>query len=141
MNTQQRAAALGLLVGLAHTAMRLFVLESLTGGFTTATTQLVLQSLVSTLLSLAVIPGLPLYGAWRMGARDSPTRLAAFVGLGAGAAVVVSYPLLTAITVGAPFAEALGIRFIGPYLVNGLSPAAYSGVGALAGFLIAERNA
>ncbi|GAA0275391.1 hypothetical protein [Halobacterium noricense] len=140
MNTQQRAAALGLLVGLAHTAMRLFVLESVTVGFTTATVQLILQSLVSTLLSLAVIPGLALYGAWQMDSHESPIRLATLVGAGAGVAVVVSYPLLTAASVGAPFAEALGIRLFGPYLVNAVSPAVYSGVAALAGFLLAQRN-
>ncbi len=141
MNTQQRGAALGLVVGLVHTLVVLFALESLSGGFTTSTARLVLQSLASTLLSRAVIPGLPLYGAWRMGIDESPTRHAALVGAGAGVAVVVSYPVLTAVSVGAPFGEALGIRLVGPYLVNGISPAVYSGVAALAGFLLAGRNA
>lgn len=141
MSTQQRAAALGLAAGLVHTLVVLFALESLTGGFTASTGRLFLQSLASTLVSLVVIPGVPLYGAWRMGARDSPTRLAALVGVGAGVAVVVSYPVLTAASVGAPFGEALGIRLVGPYLVNGVSPAVYSGVAALAGFLLGQRNA
>lgn len=141
VNSQQRAVALGAVVGVVHTLVVLLALESLTGGFTTATAQLVLQSLASTLVSLAVIPGLPLYGAWRLGDSDSPVRHAALVGVGAGVAVVVSYPVVTAVSVGAPFAEALGIRLVGPYLVNGVSPAAYTGVGALAGFLLAGRNA
>ncbi|CQH57064.1 uncharacterized protein HHUB_2475 [Halobacterium hubeiense] len=141
MNTQQRAAALGLVAGVVHTLVVLVALESLTGGFTTSTGRLFLQSLASTLVSLAVIPGVPLYGAWRMRVRESPTRHAALVGVGAGVAVAVSYPLVTAASVGAPFGEALGIRLVGPYLVNGLSPAVYSGVAALAGFLLAGRNA
>jgi hypothetical protein len=141
VNTQQRAAALGLAAGLVHTLVVLFALESLTGGFPTSTARLLLQSLASTLVSLVVIPGLPLYGAWRMDVHESPTRLAAFVGAGAGVAVVVSYPVLTAVSVGAPFGEALGIRLVGPYLVNGISPAVYSGLGALAGFLLGQRNA
>ncbi|MCD2203451.1 hypothetical protein [Halobacterium sp. KA-6] len=141
MNTQQRAAALGLAAGLVHTLVVLFALESLTGGFTTSTARLLLQSLASTLVSLVVIPGLPLYGAWRMDVHESPIRLAALVGAGAGVAVVVSYPVLTAVSVGAPFGEALGIRLVGPYLVNGISPAVYSGLGSLAGFLLGQRNA
>jgi len=141
VNDPERAALLGLLTGVAHTLVRLFVVESLSGSFTTAQPLFVLQTLASTLVSLAVVPGLPLYGAWQMDASASPTRLAAVVGGCAGVGVVVSYPLLTATTVGAPLGEALGIRLVGPYLVNAVSPAVYAGVGALAGFLLAGRNA
>lgn len=141
MNDAERAALLGLLTGFANTLVRLFVAESLSGSFATAPPLFVLQALASTLVSLAVIPGLPLYGAWQMDATESPVRLAVVVGVCAGLGAVVSYPLLTALSVGAPFAEALGIRLVGPYLVNAVSPATYSGVAALAGFLLAGRNA
>jgi len=141
VNPKQRAAALGLGVGLAHTLVVLFVVESVTGGFPTATADIVLGTLVSNVVSLAVVPGLPLYAAWQTDAGGEPPPCAALGGVGAGVAVAVSYPLVTAASVGAPFAEALGVRLVGPYLVNALSPAAYSAVAALAGFLLAGRNA
>jgi len=141
VNDHQRAALLGLLAGVAHTLVRLFVAAPLAGGFTTATPLLLARSLASTLVSLAAIPGLVLYGAWQMDGTAAATPLAGVVGVCTGLGVLVSYPLITATSVGAPFAEALAIRLVGPYLVNSVSPAAYGAVAALAGFLLAGRTA
>jgi uncharacterized membrane protein YqjE len=142
MNAQQRAALLGLAVGLAHTVVRLFVVETGSTAINTPLADLLLGTLVSTLVLLAVVPGIPLYVAWRADSpqASSPLRLAAVVGLGTGVAVVLSYPILTATRVGAPFDVALQMRLVGPYAVNALSPAVYSGVAALAGFLLADRS-
>jgi hypothetical protein len=142
MNDQQRAALLGLLVGVAHTLVRLFAPSHGATAIETNLTRVLLESLLTTGVVLAVVPGLPLYGAYRLSVSDSdPVRLAAVVAAGTGVGVLLSYPLLTAVSAGAPFLEAVRIRFVGPYLVNALSPAVYSGVAALAGFLLAARNA
>lgn len=144
MDPQQRAALLGLLAGVAHTVVRVFVSQTVTAGPGGPSTALLAVSLVTTALSLAVIPGIPLYGAWTMDADAAPsrtrTRLAAVVGVATGVGVAASYPVLTAVTVGARFEEALLIRLVGPYLVNAVGPAVHSGVAALAGFLLAARG-
>ena len=143
MNAKQRAALLGLLAGAAHTVLRLFVIDSASSALGASLTQLVLLTFVTTLLTLAVIPGVPLYGALKMhvpSATSKETSLAAVVAAGTAVAVFVSYPFLSAGAAGASFTESLDPRFVGPYLVNALSPAAYSGVGALAGFLLAEQS-
>lgn len=141
MNAKQRAALLGLAVGLLHTVVRLFAVETGSTGINASLAEVLLYTLVSTLVLLAVVPGIPLYVAWRADfpQASSPLRLAAIVGFGTGVAVALSYPLLTATRVGAPFDVALQIRLVGPYAVNALSPAVHSGVGALAGFLLADR--
>jgi hypothetical protein len=140
MNDRQRSALLGLLVGVTHTFVRLFAPTSGATAIDANLTLVLVESLVTTGLLLAVVPGLPMYGAHRLTtSRSDPVRLAAVVAVGTGVGVLLTYPLLTAANAGAPFLEALRIRFVGPYLVNALSPAVYSGVAALAGFLLAAR--
>jgi len=143
MDARRRAALLGLVVGFSHTVLRLFVLDSTSTALGASLTELLLQTLVATLLGLGVLLGLPLYGALRMGVPGTTSRgtaLAVVVGVGTGVAVFATYPLLSAQAAGASFGEALQVRFSGAYLVNAVSPAAYSGVSALAGFLLAEQN-
>lgn len=142
METWKRAALLGLLVGLAHTALRLLVIDSLTGSPPGSRDALILQSLAVTLVSLAVVPGLALYGGWRVdvdGALSLPA-LAAVVAAGTGVAVIASYPSITTVSVGAPLSETLQGWLIGTYVVNAVGPSVNAGVGALAGLLLAERN-
>lgn len=142
MQTWKRAALLGVLVGLVHTAVRLLIIDSVTASPPGSRDTLVLQSLAVTVVSLAVVPGLPLYGGWRVDGDEalSDTKLAAVVAVGTGVAVVVSYPAVTTVSVGAPLSETLQGWLVETYVVNAVGPSVHAGVGALAGLLLAARN-
>ena len=143
MESWKRAALLGLLVGLVHTAVRLLVIDSVTANPPSSRDTLVLQSLAATVVSLAVVPGLALYGGWRVDTDGAPSlpMLAAVVAAGTGVAVVVSHPVVTTVSVGAPLSETLQGWLVGTYFVNAVGPSVNAGVGALAGLLLAEHSA
>ncbi|WP_232701911.1 hypothetical protein [Halobacterium wangiae] len=142
MNVRQRVLLLGLLVGSAHTVVRVFVFQSASTAIGASLTDLLFGTLATTLVTLAVLLGLPLYGALRLDVPTAAPRpsLAAVVAVGTGLAIFVTYPVASAQAAGAPLDEVLQTQFAGVYLVNAVSPAAYSGVSALAGFLLVEQN-
>ena len=141
MDDTPLAALLGLGVGLTQTVVRLFVVEGVNTTPFDNVLEVALQSLVLTSLLLAIVPGAAVYGAMRFDAPvDRPVRLAAAVAVGTGAAVALSYPVLSPISQGVPFLEVADPELFVALSVNAVSPAVHSGVGALAGFLLAERR-
>jgi hypothetical protein len=103
---------------------------------------MILDSLVATVLLLAVIPGGPLYAGKELDWSGLPVvRVAALVGVGTGVAVVVTDPAFSAMHAGAPISELLQTRYLGMWLLNGISPAVYAAVGALAGVLYGRHEA
>ncbi|WP_336038223.1 hypothetical protein [Halobacterium yunchengense] len=138
MDDTGRAALLGLGVGFAHTVVRLFAVDAGTSVPPDGVVSIAVQSLVATGLLLAVVPGAALYGAAQFGAPvEDAVRLAAAVAVGTGVAVVASYPVLSPASQGVAVSDAFRLRLFVAFAVNAVGPAVHSGVGALAGFLLA----
>lgn len=143
MNSRKRGALLGLVAGVAYTAVRLFFPRS--GVITVGgpdLDRLVFETFVNAVVLLAVIPGFVLYAAREMdwATRADATTLAVLVGVGTLVGVAVSTPVLTAIEENVALHVPLETRFLATYVVNGVGPSVHAAVGALAGMLLAERN-
>jgi hypothetical protein len=135
-----RALAVGLAVGALQQLFGTYVVQDLAS--TTSRNGMILDSLVATLLLLAVIPGLALYAGTELDWAALPvTRLAALVGLGTGVAVAVTDPAFSAMHAGVPMSELYQTRYLGMWLVNGISPGVYAAVGVLAGELYGRHEA
>lgn len=140
MTSSRRALALGVAAGLMHPFTKAFIVQDVAGGAASMNSML-LDGVVATVLLLAVIPGIPLYGGLEYEWDDLPVRrVAVLVGIGAGAATVVADPAFIALAADQPVTELYRPRFLGMWLVNAISPTVYAGLAVVAGTLYADHE-
>lgn len=134
VTSSNRALAVGLGIGALQQFVQSYVVQDLASAG--SMNGMVLDTLIATLLFLAVIPGAALYAGLELDWPElPPVRLAVLIGVGTGIAVAVTNPVFSALSVGVPVGELLRTRYLAMWLVNGISPAVYAGVAALAGVL------
>jgi hypothetical protein len=144
MRTWHRTALVGLFAGVGYSLARgAFAHSGPVVGFGGGFDRLVLQTFLQAALLLAFVPGSVLVASTTL---DPPTdtavaRATLAAGVGTLVAVTLADPTLTVVRDGVDAATAFQPRLLASYLVNGVGPGVHSAVAALAGTLVADRNA